>query len=124
VFPRHEVLEQVAEDPFVSPLVQVPYSMVETTYLSVLEGEKLPACLQEQGTAPNWRVSPTASREPTNPNLRLFQAWEVGWGGRTVSGSSGWEDIRRLIPLSCDGSSVLGRNGAPAKYTAGAVNYK
>ena len=112
------------EDPFVSPLVQVPYSMVEKTYLSVLEGEKLPACLQEQVTAPNWRVSPTASRGPTKPNLRPFQSMEVGWGGRTVSGSSGWEDIRRLIPLSCDGSSVLGRNGAPAKYTASAVNYK
>ena len=109
MFPRHEVLEQVVEDPFVSPLVQVPYSMVET-YLSVLEGEKLLACLQDQVMAPNWRVSPTASRGPTTPNLRHFQAWELGWGGSTVSGSSGWEDIRRLIPLACDGSSVLGRN--------------
>lgn len=40
-----------------------------------------------------------------------------------MSWSSGWEDIRRLIPLSCDGSSVVRtKEGAPAKSIAGAAN--
>lgn len=103
----HEVSTQGAEGPFALPLSQVLYSEVEMSR-SVLVGKRLLACWKEPVMVPSLPVSLVASRGPTNTKVESSPDYS-GWDGgeSTVSWSSGWEDIRRLIPFSCDESSVV-----------------